>query len=71
MALIFALVNGEQFQSYYVFYGSLFFCCVYVEPLPLGLRARDRARCCSAAGYRRRAILVGLGASTSTTSPRR
>ena len=30
VALIFALVNGEQFQSYYIFYGSLFFCVVYV-----------------------------------------
>ena len=30
VALVFALVNGEHFSSYYIFYGSLFFAVVYV-----------------------------------------
>jgi hypothetical protein len=31
VTLLFALVNGEQFSSYYIFYGSLFFCVIYVS----------------------------------------
>ena len=30
VALIFAVVNGEQYSSYYIFYGTLFFAIVYV-----------------------------------------
>ncbi|GAC1433984.1 MAG: sugar transferase [Solirubrobacteraceae bacterium] len=60
VSLIFALVNGEHFSSYYIFYGSLLFALLYVSSLRYvyetlsGLVLR-------AAGYRRRAILVGTG----------
>src|SRR3954452_217768 len=60
VALIFALVNGEQFQSYYIFYGSLFFCVVYVGVLRFGYEWLS-GRALRAAGYRRRAVLVGSG----------
>jgi exopolysaccharide biosynthesis polyprenyl glycosylphosphotransferase len=60
VALIFALVNGEQFQSFYVFYGSLFFCCVYVSLFRWGYE-RASGALLRAAGYRRRALLVGSG----------
>jgi exopolysaccharide biosynthesis polyprenyl glycosylphosphotransferase len=60
VALVFALVNGERFSSYYIFYGSLTFAVAYVA----GLRFfYDRATglILRAAGYQRRAILVGTG----------
>jgi exopolysaccharide biosynthesis polyprenyl glycosylphosphotransferase len=60
VALIFALVNGEKFQSYYVFYGSLFFCCIYVSLFRFGYEQLS-GMLLRAAGYRRRAILVGSG----------
>src|SRR5205814_8510645 len=33
VALLFAVINGEQFSSYYVFYGSLLFAVIYVSSL--------------------------------------
>jgi len=61
VAVIFALVSGKQhFSSYYVFYGSFFFALIYVT----GLRAfyeRVSGVLLRAAGYRRRAVLVGTG----------
>ena len=45
--LLYALFEGESFQSYYIFYGSLFFALIYVSGVPLGVRAghrRDPAR---------------------------
>src|SRR5687768_12125321 len=33
VALVFALVNGERFSSYYIFYGSLTFAVAYVAGL--------------------------------------
>jgi exopolysaccharide biosynthesis polyprenyl glycosylphosphotransferase len=60
VALGFALVNGETFSSYYIFYGSLAFAVVYVS----GSRyVYDRATgvALRLAGYQRRAILVGTG----------
>jgi exopolysaccharide biosynthesis polyprenyl glycosylphosphotransferase len=60
VALIFALVNGEKFQSYYVFYGSLFFTCVYVSLFRYVYESLS-GMLLHAAGYRRRAILVGSG----------
>ena len=39
----FALVNGLDFSSYYIFYGGLFFALIWVSIAALGLRARDRA----------------------------
>jgi exopolysaccharide biosynthesis polyprenyl glycosylphosphotransferase len=62
VAVIFALFNGASyFSSYYVFYGSFFFALVYVS----GFRAlyeRISGLLLRAAGYRRRAVLVGTGA---------
>ena len=62
VSVIFALVNGAHgFSSYYVFYGSFFFALVYLNVFRQlyewisGLLLR-------AAGYRRRAVLVGTGA---------
>jgi exopolysaccharide biosynthesis polyprenyl glycosylphosphotransferase len=60
VALIFALINGEQFQSYYIFYGSLFFAVVYVGALRYGYEVLS-GLALRAAGYRRRALLVGSG----------
>ena len=33
VALIFAVVSGEHFSSYYLFYGSLAFALLYVSSL--------------------------------------
>ncbi|HYY06265.1 MAG TPA: sugar transferase [Candidatus Limnocylindria bacterium] len=60
VALVFALINGEEFQSFYIFYGSLFFCCVYVSVFRWGYE-RVSGALLRAAGYRRRAVLVGSG----------
>src|SRR5213592_1934519 len=61
VALIFAVVNGERFSSYYVFYGSLFFAIVYVSVFRFVYEALTGA-ILRAAGYQRRAVLVGTGA---------
>ncbi len=60
IALVFALADGQHFNSYFIFYGTLFFATVYITTLrELHLRASgwmlDRA------GYARRAVLVGSG----------
>jgi exopolysaccharide biosynthesis polyprenyl glycosylphosphotransferase len=60
LALVFALVNGEEYSSYYIFYGTLVFAIAYVS----GLRwiyERLTGVLLRAAGYRRRALLVGSG----------
>lgn len=60
LTLLFAVINGNDFSSYYIFYGSLFFAIVYVS----GFRtAYDRVTglLLRAAGYQRRAVLVGTG----------
>jgi exopolysaccharide biosynthesis polyprenyl glycosylphosphotransferase len=60
VALLFAVVSGEHFSSYYLFYGSLAFALLYVSSIRAvyewltGVILR-------AAGYRRRAVLVGTG----------
>src|SRR3954470_4842083 len=60
ITLLFAVINGNDFSSYYIFYGSLFFAIVYVSAFRTaydgvtGLVLR-------AAGYQRRAVLVGTG----------
>jgi exopolysaccharide biosynthesis polyprenyl glycosylphosphotransferase len=59
-ALAFALVNGLEFQSYYIFYGSLFFAVAYIG-LFRYLYESVTGAVLRAAGYRRRAILVGTG----------
>ena len=58
VAFIFAVVNGEHFSSYYIFYGTLVFSIAYVA----GLRAAYEGvtgALLRAAGYQRRAVLVG------------
>src|SRR3954451_21992926 len=61
VALIFALVNGKEFSSYYVFYGSLFFAVLYISSLRF-VYERATGLVLRAAGYQRRAVLVGTGA---------
>ena len=62
VAVIFAVVSGEQdhFNSYYVFYGSFLFALVYVTAFR-ALYERVSGVLLRAAGYRRRAVLVGTG----------
>src|SRR5437899_2639457 len=60
VALLFAVINGEHFSSYYLFYGSLAFALLYVSLLRAGYEWLTGAML-RAAGYRRRAVLVGTG----------
>jgi exopolysaccharide biosynthesis polyprenyl glycosylphosphotransferase len=62
VVLAYAIVEGEDFQSYYVFYGSLFFALLYVSGFRL-LFERGSGALLRAAGYRRRAVLVGSGSN--------
>src|SRR5919202_2522303 len=59
-ALLYAVVNGLHFQSYYIFYGSLFFGVAYVGTFRYVYESLTGA-VLRAAGYRRRAVLVGTG----------
>jgi exopolysaccharide biosynthesis polyprenyl glycosylphosphotransferase len=60
VVLLYAVVSGEDFSSYYIFYGSLFFAVAYVSTFRF---AYDRltGKLLRAAGYQRRAVLVGTG----------
>src|SRR4051794_4319987 len=60
VALIFALVNGLDFNSYYIFYGSLFFAVAYIGLFRYAYEATTGA-VLRAAEYRRRAVLAGTG----------
>ncbi len=60
VALIFAVVSGEHFSSYYLFYGSLAFALLYVSSFRYAFE-RASGAALRAAGYRRRALLVGTG----------
>jgi exopolysaccharide biosynthesis polyprenyl glycosylphosphotransferase len=60
VALIYALADGQRFDSYYVFYGSLFFATAYIGSLR-GLHGWVMAWLLRTAGYRRRVVLVGTG----------
>src|SRR5436305_5142805 len=60
VALLFAVVNGEHFSSYYLFYGSLAFAIFYVSLLRAAYE-RLTAFLLRAAGYHRRALIVGSG----------
>jgi exopolysaccharide biosynthesis polyprenyl glycosylphosphotransferase len=60
VALIFALINGEQYSSYYVFYGTLTFAIIIIGSLRWGYETLS-GFLLRAAGYRRRAVLVGSG----------
>ena len=58
VSLVFAVVNGDKFSSYYIFYGSLLFAIAYVAALRAGYEGVT-GLLLRAAGYRRRAVLVG------------
>ena len=60
VALIFALVQGEEYSSYYIFYGTLCFAIAYVSTTRW-LYEKATGVLLRAAGYRRRAVLVGSG----------
>jgi exopolysaccharide biosynthesis polyprenyl glycosylphosphotransferase len=60
VVLVYAELEGEDFSSYYVFYGSLFFALWYVSGLRWAFEWASGALL-RAAGYRRRAVLVGSG----------
>src|SRR5215216_6846832 len=60
VALIFALVNGEEYSSYYIFYGTLCFAIAYVSTARW-VYEKLTGVLLRAAGYRRRAVLVGSG----------
>ena len=59
--LVYAVIEGYDFSSYYIFYGSLFFAMLYVSAFRWGFE-RVSGALLRAAGYRRRAVLVGSGA---------
>jgi exopolysaccharide biosynthesis polyprenyl glycosylphosphotransferase len=67
VVLIYAEIEGEPFQSYYIFYGSLFFALLYVS-LFRWLFEKASGAVLRAAGYRRRAVLVGSGANIQAVS---
>jgi exopolysaccharide biosynthesis polyprenyl glycosylphosphotransferase len=60
VALVFALVNGETYSSYYIFYGTLAFGIFFLGSLRW-LYEKVTGFLLSLAGYRRRAVLVGSG----------
>jgi exopolysaccharide biosynthesis polyprenyl glycosylphosphotransferase len=60
VALLFAVVSGERFTSYYLFYGSLAIALLYVPSLRY-IYERATGAVLRAAGYHRRAVLVGTG----------
>ncbi|HVS29194.1 MAG TPA: sugar transferase [Solirubrobacteraceae bacterium] len=60
VALIFALVNHQKFQSYYIFYASLFFAAAYISALRW-IHERASGALLRVAGQARRAVLVGMG----------
>jgi exopolysaccharide biosynthesis polyprenyl glycosylphosphotransferase len=60
VALLYAVVNGQEFSSYYIFYGSLFFAVAFVASFRY-LYERLTGAVLRAAGYHRRAVLVGTG----------
>jgi exopolysaccharide biosynthesis polyprenyl glycosylphosphotransferase len=60
VALLYAVVNGQRFSSYYLFYGSLFFAVVFVGSFR-SVYELATGGLLRAAGYRRRAVIVGTG----------
>src|SRR3954451_9999942 len=61
VVMLFAIVEGEQFSSYYIFYGSLLFALIYVSFFRWAFE-KGTGALLRAGGYHRRAILVGTGA---------
>ena len=60
VVLLYAVVEGYDFNSYWIFYGSLFFALIYVSAFRWAFE-RVSGWVLRAAGYRRRAVLVGSG----------
>jgi exopolysaccharide biosynthesis polyprenyl glycosylphosphotransferase len=60
VSLLYALVKGLDFSSFYIFYGGLFFALIWVSGLRW-LYERATAAGLRALGRRRRVILVGSG----------
>jgi exopolysaccharide biosynthesis polyprenyl glycosylphosphotransferase len=60
VAVIFALANGERFSSYYIFWSSLAFAILYIASTRAAYEGLTGVLL-RAAGYRRRAVLVGRG----------
>jgi exopolysaccharide biosynthesis polyprenyl glycosylphosphotransferase len=58
VALIFAVVSGEHFSSYYLFWSTLAFSIFYIAA-SRGAYEQLTAVLLRAAGYRRRAVIVG------------
>ena len=67
IVLLYALLEGESFQSYYIFYGSLFFALIYVSAFRWAFE-KISGSILRAAGYRRRAVLVGSGTNIQAVS---
>src|SRR5689334_7787408 len=57
---LYAIVSGQEFSSYYIFYGTLFFAVAYVSTFRFAYE-RTTGVLLRAAGYQRRAVLVGTG----------
>jgi exopolysaccharide biosynthesis polyprenyl glycosylphosphotransferase len=60
ISFAYAVVEGAHFTSYYIFYGSLFFSLAYVS-IFRWVFDRVSGAALRAAGYRRRAVIVGKG----------
>jgi exopolysaccharide biosynthesis polyprenyl glycosylphosphotransferase len=60
VALIFSLVQGEEYSSYYIFYGTLAFAICFIGAIRW-VYEQITGVVLRAAGYRRRAVLVGSG----------
>jgi exopolysaccharide biosynthesis polyprenyl glycosylphosphotransferase len=60
VAVLFAVVQGQEFSSYYIFYGTLLFAVAFVSLARYAYEALSGVLL-RAAGYRRRAVLVGRG----------
>jgi exopolysaccharide biosynthesis polyprenyl glycosylphosphotransferase len=60
VTLVFALINGETYSSYYIFYGTLVFAICIIGSLRW-MYETVTGFLLRAAGYRRRAVLVGSG----------
>jgi exopolysaccharide biosynthesis polyprenyl glycosylphosphotransferase len=67
VVLVYAKIEGQQFSSYYIFYGTLLFALVYVTAFRWGFE-KVSGWILRAAGYRRRAVLVGAGANIEAVS---
>src|SRR5438105_14188972 len=60
LILVFTIVQGQSFMSYYIFYASLLFALIYVSGARW-LFDRASGALLHASGYTRRSVLVGTG----------